>query len=151
MTAPTPAVPLSPYIAVRGAAEAIEFYKAAFDAEEVFRLTDPADGRIGHAELKLGASTLMVSDEYPDFGAISPQAVGGSPVNLHLYVENVDAVFARALDLGATELRPVKDQFFGDRSGMLTDPFGHAWFISTRKKEMTGEDMQRRWEAGPDH
>jgi PhnB protein len=138
---------LSPYMTVKGAAEAIEFYKSVFGAEELFRLTDPGDGRVGHAELRFGQALLMVSDEYPDFGALGPEQFGGSPVKLHVYVADVDSVFARALELGATELRPVKDQFYGDRTGMLVDPFGHTWSVSTRQHEISAEQMQRRWNA----
>ncbi|QIE54048.1 VOC family protein [Pikeienuella piscinae] len=138
---------LTPYIVVDRAREAIAFYTAAFGAEVLFTLTDPDDGRIGHAELKLGASVLMLADEYPDFGALAPGAYGGSPVKLHFYVEDVDAVFARAVSLGAAELRPVKAQFHGDRSGMLADPFGHIWFLATKGEEVPPEEMQARWDA----
>lgn len=139
---------LSPYIVVRDAAAAIGFYVAAFGAEELFRLVDPADGRVGHAELKFGDTTLMLSDEYPDFGALSPDSVGGSPVKFQIAVPDVDSVFAHALALGATEVRPVKDQFFGERVGMLTDPFGHSWSLATRVEEVSAEEMQRRWSEG---
>lgn len=138
---------LTPYLVVERAREAIAFYTAAFGAEELFTLIDPGDGRIGHAELKLGGSVLMLADEYPDFGALAPGAFGGAPVKLHLYVEDVDAVFARAVTLGAAELRPVKTQFHGDRSGMLADPFGHVWFLATRGAEVSPEEMQARWDA----
>ena len=139
---------LSPYIAVRDAAAAIDFYVQAFGAVERFRLVDPGDGRIGHAEIALGSAVMMLSDEYPDFGAHSPESIGGSPTKLHLYVDDVDDVFARALAAGATELRPVKDQFHGDRSGMLEDPFGHQWFLASRKEDVSAEEMQRRWSEG---
>ena len=91
---------------------------------------------------------MMLSDEYPDFGAHSPESIGGSPTKLHLYVEDVDAVFSRALAAGATELRPVKDQFHGDRSGLLEDPFGHQWFLASRKEDVSAEEMQLRWSEG---
>ncbi|MEM7524010.1 MAG: VOC family protein, partial [Pseudomonadota bacterium] len=110
---------LSPYIAVSDAAAAIEFYVSVFNGEEAFRLVDPTDGRIGHAQIAFGDASMMISDAYPEFGALTPDAVGGTPVKLHLYVDDVDAVFAAATARGATELRPVKDQFHGDRSGML--------------------------------
>jgi PhnB protein len=147
---PTPINPdsvksLSPYITVANAAGAIEFYIAALGAEEVFRLIDPADGRIGHAEITIGATTIMLSDEYPDFGALSPETVGGSPVKFQVYVDDVDTVFAAALALGASELRPVKDQFFGDRSGMLVDPFGHSWTLASKTSDVTYAEMQKRW------
>jgi len=137
-----------PYIAVRDGAAAIDFYTRAFGAVEKYRLEDPADGRIGHAEISLGSSTLMLSDEYPDFGALAPESLGGSPVKLHLYVEDVDTVFAGAIAAGGVELRPVKDQFFGDRSGMLQDPFGHTWFLASLKEEVSPEEMQKRWAEG---
>lgn len=140
-----PSNPLSPYITVGDASAAIEFYVSVFGAVEMYRLTDPADGRIGHAELKFGNATIMISDEYPDFGAISPETLGGSPVKLHLYVQDADDVFAKALEKGATELRPVKNQFFGDRSGQLADPWGHVWFIATKGEEVPPDEMQRRW------
>lgn len=137
---------LSPYLVVKGAAAAIDFYRAAFGAVEQFRLTGP-DGRIGHAELKLAGATVMLADEWPDFGALSPPSVGGSPVKLHLYVEDCDAVVARAVAAGATLVRPVADQFYGDRSGMVADPFGHSWFVATLKEEVAPQEMQRRWDA----
>jgi PhnB protein len=136
---------LSPYITVQKAAAAIEFYCAAFGAKEIFRLVDPSDGRIGHAEIEIGGTTLMLSDEYPDFGALSPETVGGSPVKFQVYVDDVDAAFAAAIALGATELRPVKNQFFGDRSGMLTDPFGHSWTLASKGESVSPEEMQKRW------
>ncbi|MEX2519621.1 MAG: VOC family protein [Paracoccaceae bacterium] len=138
---------LSTHLTVRGARAAIDFYVKAFGAEALFELIDPADGRIGHAELSIGGARLMISDEYPDFGALSPEALGGSPVKLHLYVEDAETVFARALALGATELRPVKEQFYGDRSGMLADPGGHHWFIATKGAEVSPAEMQARWNA----
>lgn len=141
-----PAFTLTPYIVVSDARAALSFYEQAFGAKTLFSLVDPADGKIGHAELAIADGHLMVADEYPDFGALSPATLGGSPVKLHLYVEDVDAVFARALSLGATETRPVKDEFYGDRVGSLTDPFGHSWMISTRNHEVAPEEMQRRWE-----
>jgi PhnB protein len=139
---------LSPYIAVKGAAEAIEFYKHAFGAEEQFRLVDPSDGRIGHAEINIGGMIMMLSDEYPDFGASSPESLGGSPVKFQIYVEDADAVFANAVNLGANELRPVAEQFFGDRSGMLLDPFGHSWTVATKTETVSPEEMQIRWNVG---
>jgi PhnB protein len=141
---PTPA--LSPYLIVRGAAQAIAFYQQALIAREVFRLSEP-NGKIGHAELTVGDARFMLADEYPDFGALSPVSVGGTPVSIHLYVDDVDAVVARATQAGATILRPVKDEFFGDRTATLTDPFGHRWQIATRKEEISPAEMQRRWAA----
>jgi len=137
---------LSPYLIVKGAAEALEFYGKAFGARELYRLSEPG-GKIGHAELEIGHCRLMLADEYPDFGALSPVTVGGSPVSLHLYVEDVDAVVARATAAGATLLRPVQDEFFGDRTGMVTDPFGHKWHLASRKEDVSPEEMQRRMNA----
>ncbi|USG60229.1 VOC family protein [Sneathiella marina] len=138
---------LSPYMTVKGAREAIDFYVKAFSAKEVFSLVDPMDGRIGHAELVIGGVTLMMSDEYADFGAISPETLGGSPIKFQIYVEDADPLFAQAIEQGCTELRPMKDQFFGDRSGTLVDPFGHTWIISMKKTEVSPKEMQDRWTA----
>jgi len=142
----TSAGALSPYIAVKGAAEAIAFYKAAFGAEESFRLQDPGSNKIGHSEITIGANTVMIADEYPEFGALSPDSLGGSPVKLHLYVKDIDTTFAQALEAGATELRPVKDEFYGDRTGTLMDPFGHTWMLASKKEEVSPEEMQKRWQ-----
>ena len=136
---------LSAYLAVKGAREAIDFYKEAFGAVEMYALVDPSDGRIGHAELQFGDSTVMLSDEYPDFGALSPDTLGGSPVKLHISVDDVDTMFARALELGCTEVRPVRDQFFGDRTGTLVDPFGYTWSLATKVRDVSPEDMQALW------
>lgn len=135
---------LTPYIAVKGAASAIAFYKKVFGAKEEFRLEDDQK-RIGHAEIAIGDGRLMLSDEYPDFGALSPASIGGSPVKLHLYVEDVDATMKTAEAAGATVLRPAQDQFYGDRSGMIADPFGHQWFLATRKEEVSPKEMQKRF------
>jgi PhnB protein len=138
--------PLTPYLVVRGADRAIDFYGRTFGAVEDFRLSEPG-GKVGHAELLLGGGRLMLADEYPDFGALGPASVGGTPVTLHLYVPDVDAVMARAEALGATVLRAAKDEFYGDRSGMLLDPFGHRWQIATRGEAVSPEQMQQRWNA----
>ncbi|HEX6015726.1 MAG TPA: VOC family protein [Geminicoccaceae bacterium] len=144
---PAPTGSLTPFLTVKNAEAAIAFYREAFGAVELFRLSEPS-GKIGHAELRIGDALLLLNDEYPDFGALSPVAIGGSPVKLHLYVEDVDAVVARAVAAGATLLRPVKDGFYdGDRSGLVADPSGHAWFIATRKEEVTPAEMQRRWDV----
>jgi PhnB protein len=135
---------LSPYLVVKNAARAIEFYSSAFGAEEQYRLAEP-NGKIGHAELLIAGSRVLLADEYPDFGALSPVSVGGTPVSLHLYVDDVDATVARAVNEGATLLREVKDEFFGDRTGMLVDPFGHKWHIATCREQVSPEEMQRRW------
>jgi len=136
---------LTPYIAVKGAANAIAFYKRVFGAKEEFRLEDQ-DKRIGHAEISIGDGRLMLSDEYPDFGALAPPSIGGTPVKLHLYVEDVDATMKKAESAGATVLRPAQDQFHGDRSGMIADPFGHQWFLATRKENVSPQEMQKRFE-----
>lgn len=137
---------LSPYLAVKGAAEALDFYTRAFDAEEQFRLEDPESGKIGHSEMHIGPNVVMITDEYPDYGAVSPDSLGGTPVSLHLYVDDVDKVFAKALAEGATELRPVKDEFYGDRTGTLMDPFGHTWMLASRRETVSPEEMQTRWQ-----
>lgn len=136
---------VSPYIVVRGGAQAIAFYKAAFGAEEIFRLTDPSDGRTGHAELRFGESIVMLSDEYPDFGAVSPDTIGGSPVTLHVSTKTVDADVALAVAQGATVLRAPADQTFGERSALVLDPFGHRWMLSQTIEAVTPQDMQKRW------
>lgn len=135
---------LTPHLVVKNAAGAIDFYKAAFGATELFRLVEPS-GKVGHAELRAFGGHFMLADEYPDFGALSPPSIGGSPVRLHLYVEDVDAVVDAAVKAGATLLRPVKDQFYGDRSGTVSDPFGHQWNIASRKEVLSAAEMQERW------
>jgi PhnB protein len=132
---------VTPYLIV--ADGAIGFYKTAFGATERMRLTTP-DGKIGHAELIIGDSLVMLADEYPAHGARSPQAFGGSPVMLHLYVEDVDKVVAQAAAAGASIVRPVQDQFYGDRSGSVTDPFGHTWHIATHIEDVPPDEIDRR-------
>lgn len=139
---------VTPYIVVRGGEAAIAFYKAAFGAEEIFRMTDPSDGRIGHAELRFGDSIVMLSDEYPDFGAVGPDAIGGSPVTLYLSTKAVDADVALAAAEGATVLRAPADQSFGERSALVLDPFGHRWMLSQTIETVTPQEMQRRWNEG---
>jgi PhnB protein len=134
---------VTPYLAVDGAADAIAFYKKAFGATEVMRMPGPA-GRVGHAEIEIGESRIMLADEYPDMNFRSPKAYGGTPVTLHLYVADVDAVARQAVAAGARELRPVKDQFYGDRSGSIEDPFGHVWHIATRKEDVPVDELKRR-------
>lgn len=134
------------YLCVSNAAEAIEFYRRAFGAQELFRLTEPG-GRIGHAELKFGPATLMLADEYPECGIRGPQALGGTPVSIHLHVDNADALIARALAAGATLERPATDEFYGERSGVVRDPYGHRWMIGHSIEEVTPEEMQRRYDA----
>ncbi|MBN9532849.1 MAG: VOC family protein [Alphaproteobacteria bacterium] len=145
MSHPKPAE-LTPYIVVKGAAKAIAFYEKVLGAKEEYRLEYP-DKTIGHAEIAFGAARLMLADEHPDFGALSPASIGGTPVKLHLYVDDVDTVMARAEKAGATVLRPAQDQFYGDRSGLIADPFGHQWFLATRKEEVSPAEMQKRFTA----
>src|SRR3990172_8438308 len=123
---------VTPYLIVQGAARAIDFYKAAFDAKERMRVNQ-ADGRIGHAEITVGDSMIMLADEFPEHGIRGPRSLGGSPVTIHLYVEDVDATVARAVAAGAQITRAVQNQFYGDRSGSVTDPFGHVWSVSTHQ------------------
>lgn len=134
-----------PYLCCRDAARALEFYAAAFGAVETMRLAEPG-GRIGHAEITIGGALVMLSDEYPEMDIRSPQALGGSPVMIHLHVPDVDAFAARAVGAGATLERPVADQFYGDRSGQLRDPFGHRWSVATRKEELSADEITRRYE-----
>ena len=136
---------VTPYLAVDDGARAIAFYKEAFGATEVMRMPGPG-GKVGHAEIRIGDSRIMLADEYPDMGFRSPKAYGGSPVGLHLYVEDVDAVARQAVAAGAKELRPIKDQFYGDRTGSFEDPFGHVWHIATRKEELSPDELKRRAE-----
>lgn len=134
---------VTPYLIVKGGAAAIEFYKKVFGATELMRMAQP-DGRVGHAELQIGDSRVMLADEFPEMGALAPQSTRRSPVTLHLYVEDVDKVASQAVAAGAKEVRPVQDQFYGDRSGVFTDPFGHCWNISTHKEDVTMEEMEKR-------
>jgi uncharacterized glyoxalase superfamily protein PhnB len=133
---------LTPFLTVRNALRAIEFYKQAFGAQERGVAKGP-DGKVMHAELKIGDSVIMLSDEFPEFGSLSPQSVGGSPMGLHIYIENVDAAFDRAVKAGAQVEMPVADQFWGDRYGKLKDPFGHKWSIATHVKDMSADEMKR--------
>lgn len=135
-----------PHLIVKGGARAIAFYVRAFEARELFRLTEPS-GKLGHAELAVGNARFAVADEYPDFGALGPTSVGGTPVSLHVYVADVDAVAARAVEAGATLLRPVRDEFYGDRVATLVDPFGHRWQVASRREDVSPAEMQRRFEA----
>src|SRR6202158_5079723 len=133
----------TPYLIIKGAAKAIEFYKKAFGATEMERMTQP-DGKVGHAEIKIGDSPIMLADEFPEMGARSPQAFGGSPVSILLYVEDVDQLSSQAIKAGAKVVRPVKDQFYGDRSGSLEDPFGHQWHIATHVEDVAPDEMHKR-------
>lgn len=137
---------VTPYLIVKGGARAIEFYERAFGARELLRMMQP-DGRVGHAEIQIGDSRIMLADEFPEIDARSPQSIGGSPVTIHLYVEDVDATVERALAAGARLTRPVKDQFYGDRNGGVTDPFGHVWWVSTHVEDVSAEEIERRASA----
>lgn len=134
---------VTPYLIIKGAANAIDFYKKAFGATELFRMAGP-DGKIGHAEIEIGDSPIMLSDEWPEMNYVGPKSLGGTPVSILLYVEDVDTVFNRAIAEGARQERPVEDKFYGDRSGSLVDPFGHVWHVSTHKEDVTPEEMERR-------
>ena len=135
-----------PYLCARGAAEAIAFYVRAFGAIETMRLAEPG-GKIGHAEFRIGDATVMLADEYPEHGAVSPATLGGTAVSIHLYVDDVDALVARASAAGATVERAPADQFYGDRAATLLDPFGHRWLLATRKEVVAPEEVQRRFDA----
>jgi PhnB protein len=134
------------YLIVHDAARALEFYKQAFGATEIMRMHGPGEN-IGHAEIRIGNSAIMLSDEFPDYGAVSAATLGGSPVKIHLSVDDVDAVAARAVAAGAKVLHPVQDQFYGERSGQFTDPFGYTWMISTQTEQLTAEEIERRFAA----
>jgi PhnB protein len=136
----------TPYLIVKGAAEAIEFYKRAFGATEMLRMADP-QGKVGHAEIRIGDSVIMLADEHPGMGYRGPHTLGGSSVSILLYLEDVDDVFERAVRAGGKVLRPVADQFYGDRSGTLEDPFGHVWTVATHVEDVAPEEMKRRAET----
>jgi len=137
---------VTPYLIIKGAGNAIEFYKKAFGANELFRFPSP-DGKIGHAEIKIGDSPIMLADEYPEMGYKGPQTLGGSPVSLMIYVDDVDTIFNQAVEAGATIKEAVQDKFYGDRLGTVTDPFGHIWHLSTHKEDVSLEEMERRAKA----
>ena len=136
---------VTPYLIVNGGARAIEFYRTVFGATEVMRMAGP--NGVAHAEIRIGDAVVMLADESPDMGYKSPRALGGTPVSLMLYCADVDATFARAIDAGALAQRPVQDQFYGDRSGTLEDPFGHVWTIATHVEDVAPEEMDRRLAA----
>lgn len=137
---------VTPYLIIKGAAAALEFYKKAFEAVELLRMPNP-DGRVGHAEIRIGDSIIMLADEHPEIGARSPETYGGTPVSILLYVEDVDAVFNRAVAAGAKVKRPVANQFYGDRMGGIVDPFGHKWYLATHVEDVSPEEMLRRAKA----
>lgn len=136
---------VTPYLIVDGASEAIDFYKKAFGATELFRMEH--QGKIGHAEIKIGDSPVMLSDEHPQMGYKGPKSMGGTPVSLMIYVDDVDTVYKRAIESGGIEVKPLQDQFYGDRSGTLTDPFGHVWTVATHKEDVTPEEIDKRLAA----
>lgn len=133
---------VTPYLSIRGAAQAIDFYKKAFGALEIMRMPGPG-GLLGHAEIRIGDSRVMLSDEYPGMDFLGPQSRGGSTVHIHLYVKDADAVAGRAVAAGARLLRPVEDKFYGDRSGTVEDPFGHVWHLATHTRDMSMAELRR--------
>ena len=137
---------ITPYLVIKGAAAAIDFYKQAFGATEIMRMPQP-DGRVGHAELKFGDSVVMLADEYPEMDVVGPKTLGNTSVGLLLYLDDVDKAVERAVSLGATIKKPVADQFYGDRTGTIEDPFGHKWTLAVHIEDVTPEEMQRRMEA----
>jgi PhnB protein len=139
---------VTPYLIIKGAAKALDFYKDAFDAVELFRMPAP-EGKIGHAEIKIGNSPIMLADEYPEMGYVGPETLGGSPVGIMVYVEDADATFNKAVARGATVKQAMKNQFYGDRSGTLTDPFGHVWTIATHVEDVPPDEMERRMKSQP--
>jgi len=134
---------ITPYLCVDGAGAAIDFYTKVFGATERMRMPAPGD-KVGHAELEIGDSLIMLSDEYPDMGVLGPKTIGGTPVTISLYVDDVDDVFDRAVKEGATSLRPVQNEFYGDRSGRLEDPFGHRWSLATHVEDVPADEMAKR-------
>jgi PhnB protein len=143
---------VSPYLIVDGASAAIEFYEKVLGAKERMRMPGPG-GKVGHAEIQIGDSVIMLADEFPDMGAVNPKKVGGSPVMIMLYVDDVDDVFNRAIKAGATSTRPVENQFYGDRLGAFDDPFGHKWSVASHVEDVSPEDMEKRMAEmmGGDH
>ena len=137
---------VTPYLSVKNGTKALEFYKQAFGAVELYKMIVP-DGRLGHAEIRIGDSVVMLADEFPEYGGKTPQTLGGTPVSMYLYVEDVDAFFKRAVAAGAKERKAVADQFYGDRSGQLEDPFGHMWWVATHTEDVPPEEMERRMKA----
>lgn len=132
----------TPYLIVKGAEKAIDFYKKAFGANEIMRMGH--DGKIHHAEIRIGDSLIMLADEFPEMGALSPETLGGSPITMMLYFENVDQMFKQAVDAGATVERPLADQFYGDRTGGIKDPFGHKWYLATHIEDVSPEELEKR-------
>jgi PhnB protein len=137
---------ITPYLVIKGAAAAIDFYKQAFNATEIMRMPQ-LDGRMGHAELKFGDSVVMLADEYPELQVVGPKTLGNTSVGLLLYLDDVDKAVERAVSLGATIKKPIADQFYGDRTGTIEDPFGHKWTLAVHIEDVSPEEMQRRMEA----
>jgi len=135
---------ITPYLVISEAAKAIDWYKQAFGAQQTLRMEDPTTGKIGHAELKIGDSYIMLADEYPDMGYRSPKTLGGAGISLLLYVKDVDGTVKQAVDAGAKLERPLQDQFYGDRTGTIQDPFGHVWTIATHIEDVSPEEMLER-------
>lgn len=133
---------VTPYMIVKGAGKAIDYYKQVFGATELFRMEH--EGKVGHAEIKIGDSPIMLADEHPEMGALSPATVGGNPMSLMIYVDDADKMFNAAIAAGGTEMKPLQDQFYGDRSGTLKDPFGHVWTVATHKEDLTPEEIDAR-------
>ena len=133
---------VTPYLICKGAAQAIDYYKTAFGAIELFRMEH--NGQLGHAEIKIGDSPIMLADEQPEMKYLSPQTLGGTPVSIMIYVDDVDTIFPQAIAAGGSETKALQDQFYGDRSGTLTDPFGHVWTVATHKEDVSPEEMERR-------
>ena len=134
---------VTPYLIVAGASDAIDFYRSVLGATERMRMAGP-DGKVGHAELEIGNSVVMLADEHPEMGAVGPATVGGTPVSLHVYVEDVDSVFEQAIQAGAEELQPLEDKFYGDRSGSFKDPFGHHWHVATHVEDVPPDELEKR-------
>jgi PhnB protein len=137
---------ITPYLVIRGAGQAIDYYKQAFGATEVMRIRQP-DGRVGHAELKFGDAVVMLADEFPEINVVGPATLGNTTVGVLLYVENADATFDKAVSLGAKVRKPMADQIYGDRNGTLEDPFGHRWTVATHKEDVTPDEMKQRMAA----
>lgn len=136
---------VTPYLICKGAAQALDYYKTAFGAIELFRMEH--NGQIGHAEIKIGDSPIMLADEQPEMKYLSPQTLGGTPVSIMIYVDNVDTIFKQAIDAGGVEMKAIQDQFYGDRSGTLTDPFGHVWTVATHTEDVSPEEIEKRLAA----
>ncbi len=136
---------VTPYLIIKGASDAIDYYKKAFGATELFRMDH--EGKVGHAEIKIGDSPIMLADESPQLGYKSPATLGGTPVSIMIYVDDVDKTFKQAIAAGGKSEKPVQDQFYGDRSGTLKDPFGHVWHVATHKEDVSPEEMEKRMAA----